>query len=299
MRELRARDIEPDASQRSAILAFLELLRASAGRKWWRKSQGPLGVYCHGLPGRGKSVVVDTIFSLADCPKRRIHFHEFLHEIIRRQVSAPAKDGDRLVANTREWLSRVELLCFDEFHVHHIADAFLIGRFLETALSLGVRVVLTSNYAPDGLYVHGIAITDTEVSDSEGLDLVMPVQTPIAKAIADGAYYSIERVEALFNTGVLPVIPPPSHSVVHGKDNTTWHDALVQYIQEKGIYAFHKKYGYGLRSLVEVQISRIKRCISSTLKTQKIGSQKGEGVIIPNILNLWNSFGRPASVKTA
>ena len=74
--------------------------------------------------------------------------------------------------------------------------------------------------------VHGIAITDTAVSDSEGMDLVMPVQTPIAKAIADGAYYSIERGEALFNVGVLPVIPPPSHAVVHGKDNTTWHDAL-------------------------------------------------------------------------
>ena len=147
--------------------------------------------------------------------------------------------------------------------------------------------------------VHGIAITDTAVSDSEGMDLVMPAQTPIAKAIADGAYYSIERGEALFNAGVLPVIPPPSHAVVHGKDNTTWHDTIVQYIQEKGIYAFHQKYGYGLRSLVEAQISRIKRCIGSTLKTQKTDSQQGEGVIIANILNLWNSFGRPASVKTA
>jgi len=147
--------------------------------------------------------------------------------------------------------------------------------------------------------VHGIAITDTEVSDSEGMDLVMPAQTPIAKAIADGAYYSIERVEALFNAGVLPVIPPPSHAVVHGKDNTTWHDALVQYIQEKGIYAFHKKYGYGLRSLVEAQISRIKRCLGSTLLTQRPTSQEREGVVIANIINLWNSFGRPVSAKTA
>jgi hypothetical protein len=35
----------------------------------------------------------------------------------------------------------------------------------------------------------------------------------------------------------------------------------VQYIKDKGsIYAFHKKYDYGLRALVEAQISRIKRC---------------------------------------
>ena len=151
---------------------------------------------------------------------------------------------------------------------------------------------------PD-MNVHELAITETEVSDSEGMALVMPAQTPIARAIADGADYSIERGEALFNAGVLPVIPPPSHAVVHGKDNTTWHDALVQSIQEKGIHAFHQKYGYALRSLVEAQISRIKRCIGPILKTQKIESQQGEGVIIANILNLWNSFGRPVSVKTA
>jgi hypothetical protein len=98
--------------------------------------------------------------------------------------------------------------------------------------------------------------------------------------------------------GMTPVIPPPVHAVVHGKENTTWHDQIVQSIKDHGsVYAFHKKYGYGLRSLVEAQISRIKRCIGSTLLTQKIESQKGEGVIIANIINLWNSFGRPVSVK--
>lgn len=152
---------------------------------------------------------------------------------------------------------------------------------------------------PD-MNVHEIAITETNVSDSEEMDLVTPTEVPIAKVIADGAYYTIERCEAMFKAGVLPVIPPPGHAVVHGKGNTTWHDKIVQYINDKGsVYAFHKKYGYGQRSLVESQISRIKRCIGSTLMTQKIESQKCEGVIIANILNLWNSFGRPVSVKNA
>jgi len=44
----------------------------------------------------------------------------------------------------------------------------------------------------------------------------------------------------------------------------------------KTIYAFHKKYDYGLLSLVEAQISRIKRCIGATLLTQKLESQKRE-----------------------
>lgn len=152
---------------------------------------------------------------------------------------------------------------------------------------------------PD-MNIHALVITGTEVSDSQGMDRVMPAGIPIDKVIADGAYYCIERCEAMIASGVTPVIPPPLHAVVHGKENTAWHDKIVQYIKDKGsVYAFHKKYGYGQRSLVEAQISRIKRCIGSTLLTQKIASQEREGVIIANIINLWNSFGRPVSVKKA
>ncbi|WP_232450836.1 transposase, partial [Burkholderia ubonensis] len=67
----------------------------------------------------------------------------------------------------------------------------------------------------------------------------------------------------------------------------------------KGIHAFRNKYGYGQRALVESQISRIKRCIGARLLTRRLESQQREGVIIGNLLNLWNAFGRPACVKTA
>ena len=46
-----------------------------------------------------------------------------------------------------------------------------------------------------------------------------------------------------------------------------------------------------------MQFSRIKRCIGEAFKTQKLESQQTEGIIIANIINLWNSFGRPTSVK--
>lgn len=145
--------------------------------------------------------------------------------------------------------------------------------------------------------IHAIRITTTEVSDSEGMDAILPADLPVDRVIADGAYYSIERGEALSQAGITPVIPPPAHAVVHGDGQTGWHDKLVQYIKDKGIYAFHKKYGYGLCSRVEAQISRIKRWIGATLLTRKIASQECEGVIIANIINLWNPFGRPVCLK--
>jgi hypothetical protein len=111
--------------------------------------------------------------------------------------------------------------------------------------------------------------------------------------------YSIERTEALSRVGMTPVIPPPAHAVVHGSEDTRRHDEIVKYIQDKGIYGFHKKYGYGLRARAEAQISRIKRCIGAIPLTQKIASQECEGVIIANLINLWNAFGKPVCVKNA
>lgn len=145
--------------------------------------------------------------------------------------------------------------------------------------------------------IHKLVITDTEVSDHEVMDRAVPTDVAVDRIVADGAYYSIERVQDLVGRGILPVIPPPAHAVVHGKESTEVHDELVRYIQDKGIYAFQKKYGYGVRSLVESQISRIKRCIGPNLLTQKIESQENEGIIIANLINHWNSLGRPVCVK--
>jgi hypothetical protein len=104
---------------------------------------------------------------------------------------------------------------------------------------------------PD-MNVHAVQVTDTDVSDSEALDALVSVDMPVDRVIADGAYYSIERTQAWVDSGVLPVIPPPAHAVIHDESQTRWHDRIVGYINEKGsVYAFHKKYGYGLRSLIE------------------------------------------------
>jgi len=146
--------------------------------------------------------------------------------------------------------------------------------------------------------MHSVAVTDYSSSDISMVDDLLNIEAPVAKVISDGAYYSINGVQTLSDKGIIPVIPPPSNAIVHGKDDTIWHDKIVKYIQEKDtVYAFHKKYGYGIRALVEAQISRIKRCIGTSFKTQKIESQENEGTIIGNIINQWNAFGKCQSVK--
>lgn len=146
--------------------------------------------------------------------------------------------------------------------------------------------------------IHDVEITDCHTSDIEMLESLIPENISVSRVIADGAYYSIEGVEQLSNRGITPVIPPPRNATTHGKDSTKWHDKVVGYINEKGsIYAFYKRYCYGIRARIEAQISRIKRGIGTSLLTKKIASQKREAIVIANIINLWNSFGKCASVK--
>ena len=150
---------------------------------------------------------------------------------------------------------------------------------------------------PD-MNIHALEITDNSVSDIEMQEILIPNNIGLNKIIADGGYYSIEGVERLSLQGITPVIPPPRNAVIRDKPDSTWHDKIVNYIKTKGsVYAFHKKYGYGSRALIEAQFSRIKRCIGSSLLTERDNSKKTEGIIIGNIINLWNSFGMPVTVK--
>ncbi|WP_421253912.1 transposase [Aeromonas jandaei] len=132
------------------------------------------------------------------------------------------------------------------------------------------------------------ALTDSGVSDPAMLDQFLDAGIPLNKVIADGAYYDLDRNTALLAQGITPVIPPK----VNNKPGTEHHDQLVQCIEEKEIYAFHKKYGYGVRAKVEAQFSRLKRCLGENLKLRRDSSRRNEGIVMVNILNLWNSFGR-------
>jgi len=116
----------------------------------------PKGVYLWGPVGRGKSFLMDAFFLCVPLVrKRRVHFHHFMREI-HRELDELRGTEDPLAAVAERTASRYRLICFDEFHVSDIADAMILGRFLEQAMQRGVEFVMTSNYHPDQLYPNGL-----------------------------------------------------------------------------------------------------------------------------------------------
>jgi len=147
------------------------LAHAPPPRKRWRlfgkndaANNDIRGVYIHGGVGRGKTMLMDLLYSGVSLEaKRRTHFHSFMQEVHREinalQVSGEGdspRDGDVMAPLIERISGETKLLCFDEFHVTDIGDAMILGRLFTGLIDNGVVPVMTSNREPDALYEGGI-----------------------------------------------------------------------------------------------------------------------------------------------
>jgi len=166
--QIAAGELDSDPAQLEVAQSLEALAERMAG---WRRprpglwsmlgggrSEAPRGLYIHGPVGRGKTMLMDAFFELADFePKLRCHFHEFMADVHERIGKArQERDGDPIAIVADAIAAETGLLCFDELQVTDIADAMILGRLFKQLLAAGVVVVATSNAAPRELYKDGL-----------------------------------------------------------------------------------------------------------------------------------------------
>ncbi|NHI16161.1 AFG1/ZapE family ATPase [Microbacterium excoecariae] len=137
----------------------------------------PRGVYAHGPVGRGKTWVADAFWRAAAPPGAlRVHAHallDALHRAVfaRHEERRAARDagGGRPADEDRaadplpdppadpvdeaigDVLGGARALLIDDLQIVDPAEARLVGRILSHARAHDVRIVATSNYAPEDL----------------------------------------------------------------------------------------------------------------------------------------------------
>jgi cell division protein ZapE len=162
---LAARGTTLDAAQVAACDRLQELAlalqafraaRQSTLTKIFAPPEVPRGVYLWGGVGRGKSLLMDGFFAtVAIRRKTRVHFHAFMRDV-HEDLARLKREPDPLATVAARIARKWRLICFDEFHIADIADAMILGRLLEGLFRHGVVFVMTTNYAPDGLWPNGL-----------------------------------------------------------------------------------------------------------------------------------------------
>ena len=211
---LAAGDIQADPAQAEAV-ALLQGLHneldaydpsqpSGLGRLLRRKKPvRPKGLYLFGGVGRGKSMLMDMFYDTTSFgPRRRVHFHSFMLEVHEsnhewRKLS-PAERRARGFAGedpipplAARVAQEAILLCFDEFHVTDVADAMILGRLFQALFDRGVVIVLTSNRAPDELYMGGL---------NRGLflpSIEMLKQELVVRHLQSPTDYRLERIKGM------------------------------------------------------------------------------------------------------
>jgi hypothetical protein len=147
-------------------------------------------------------------------------------------------------------------------------------------------------------------LTGKEVDDAAELGpLLDQVEEPLAAVVADGAYDqdNVYVTVAEHSAEAAVVVPPRSTAVLSASADTdpTQRDRHIQVIAEHGRMGWQRTSGYNARAGAEGAMSRYKRIIGDTLRSQSRPAQETETRIAVTVLNRMLDLGRPESVRAA
>ena len=150
-------------------------------------------------------------------------------------------------------------------------------------------------------FIVATELTASSRDDASTLpDLLAPLEVPIRRFTADGAYDHrsvYDRASAAGTENVVIVIPPRRSALLAGPTDGPWaqREASLQRIRKVGRREWQKESGYRQQARVENSFFRYKSVFGGDLKARHSKAQRREAVIGCHILNRMAELGRPSS----
>ena len=113
------------------------------------------GCYVHGDVGRGKTMILNSIFNEIEYTKCSYHYIEFM-KFIHTELELVKNIKNPLENIAKKIASHYRVVFIDEFQVEDVSDAMIIGKLLNLLSKMNVFIMLTSNAKIENLYRNGL-----------------------------------------------------------------------------------------------------------------------------------------------
>lgn len=113
------------------------------------------GCYVYGDVGRGKTMILSSIYKEITNKKRSYHYIEFMR-FIHGELGLLKNTKDPLLKIAKKISSNYEVIFIDEFQIEDVSDAMIVGKLLNLLSNMNVFLMLTSNADIDNLYKNGL-----------------------------------------------------------------------------------------------------------------------------------------------
>ena len=155
LENLASQEVTPDQAQQLFLEAFIEFDSKYMQTSFFRKNSNPGSIYLWGPVGRGKTLLLKALDASYFKNSGQFHFLEFM-QLIHNSLFEVSKNKNPLDLVVKKIAKNYDILFIDEFQIEDIADAMIIGSVIESLVSSGIRIMLSSNAQPNNLYKDGL-----------------------------------------------------------------------------------------------------------------------------------------------